>query len=179
MINPKDKVKIELVKVKPFGSCIDEKSKIPKPWKIFAETRNIKNKKDIIEIIVPVININLKGTNEKETKPSNAKEVAPKKEKLVFPANLASLSYSIPVCLNPTHDLNPRINKFFSFKLFIFFTTFFFIRQKSPAFLGTSISLNLKSGMLRWTLRYRHHNVPDLKRRNLKYNQERPSWSLA
>ena len=69
--------------------------------------------KDIMEIITPVIKINLRGTKEKDTKPSRAKALAPKKEKLVFPAYLESLSYSTPACLNPTQDLNPLINKFF------------------------------------------------------------------
>ena len=55
-----------------------------------------------------------------------------------------SLSYSIPVCLKPTQDLKPLINKFFSPRLFKVFTTFFFIKQKSPAFFGTSISLSFE-----------------------------------
>ena len=142
--SPKDKVKIELVKVKPLGNCIEVKSKILNICKIFIENKNKKNKKEKKEIIIPIIKINLRGIKEKDTKPSKAKAVAPKKEKLVFPAYLSFLSYSIPVCLKPTHDLNPRINKFFSLKLFKFFTTFLFIKQKSPPFLGTSISLSLE-----------------------------------
>ena len=86
--------------------------------------------------------MNLRGINEKETKPSKARAVAPKKEKLVFPAYLSSLPYSTPVCLKPTHDLKPLIKRYFSLKLFKFFTTFLLIKQKSPPFLGTSISLS-------------------------------------
>ena len=135
---PKNIVKIKFVKVKPLGRSKDVK------LNTFTENKNIKNKKDIDEIIIPVTKINLKGINEKDTKPSSAKALAPKNEKFVLPAYLSSLSYSMPVCLNPTQDLKPRINKFFSFKLTKFFTTFLFIKQKSPPFFGTSISLSLE-----------------------------------
>ena len=89
---PKDKVNIELVTVSPFGICNDEKSKIPKICNTFTENKNKKNEKDSKEITTPLIKINLKGNKEKDTKPSKAKAVAPKKEKLVFPAYLLSLS---------------------------------------------------------------------------------------
>ena len=70
--------------------------------------------------------------------------VAPKKEKFVLPAYLASLSYLTPVCLKPTHERKPLKNKFFSLKLVKFFTTFLFIKQKSPPCFGTSISLSFE-----------------------------------
>ena len=141
---PKDKVNIEFVNVKPFGIIKDVKLMIPNTWKIFTENKKRKKRKDSNEIIIPVTKINLKGNKENETNPSIAKMLALKKEKFVFPANLSSLLYSIPICLNPTHDLSPRINKFFSFKLFKFLTIFLFIKQKSPAFFGTSISLSFE-----------------------------------
>ena len=86
----------------------------------------------IKEIIIPENKTNLRGTRENDTKPSNAKTLAAKKENLVFPAYLASLSYSMPICLKPTHDLNPLINKFFSPKLFIV------ILSKNITYLGFS-----------------------------------------
>ena len=81
---PNDKVKIELATVKPFGITNSARSKILNICNIFTENKNKKNKKDIIEIITPVIKINLSGTREKDTKPSKAKALAPKKVKLVF-----------------------------------------------------------------------------------------------
>ncbi len=86
------------MKVNPLGNCKDVKSKIPKIWNIFTENKNKKNKKDKNEIKIPVIRINLNGIKEKDTKPSRAKAVAPKKEKFVFPLYRSSLSYSTPIC---------------------------------------------------------------------------------
>ena len=69
-----------MVTVNPFGICNAEKSKIPEICNTFTENKNKKNKKDSKEITIPVIKINLKGNKEKDTKPSKAKAVAPKKK---------------------------------------------------------------------------------------------------
>ena len=73
--------KIKLVTVKPFGITSAElRSKIPKIFNTFNENKYKKNKKDNKEIITPVIKTNLKGIREKDTKPSKATALAPKKE---------------------------------------------------------------------------------------------------
>ena len=116
-----------------FRGAVDSVDKVQK----------LKNK-SLIDVITPAEVIALNGNDnlksikiktrniEKEIMPSNPRKRELKKLNFSFPAFLSGLSYSIPVCLNPAHDLSPLINKFFSLKFTIMSQIFFFIKQNSP-----------------------------------------------
>ena len=62
----------------------------------------------------PINVATLSGFLEKLVKPSIAKEIIFFKGYFVTPANLESLEYLTLICLKPTHDIKPLMNRPFS-----------------------------------------------------------------
>src|SRR3989338_10241604 len=66
----------------------------------------------------PKARANRSGRNENDVMPSKEKLNIFQNGYFVSPAYLARLSYSIPVCLYPTHETSPRRKRFRSLNCF-------------------------------------------------------------
>ena len=76
-------------------------------------------KSDNTNIIIPENNISVNGLEEKFSIPFKAKLYKLNILYFDIPTFLSILSYSIPICLKPIHDLNPRNKYFFLLNLII------------------------------------------------------------